>query len=181
MIRLTRVLAAAAAVAALAMPQQAQAVNTLAFSWVIDCNVSGNQYAPLVTMPTGRYVVTVAGACTYGIDDTHSIRVSTCGVSPLPAGPCVDTGASVNGVPGTTCYVGGGIGYVQTCAPPGAYLPGCGGIFTVTVEGQCLNLVPHHVGIVDHTNGGAMFATAVDSFYGDNIGAFVVTAVWTPL
>ena len=182
MSRFTGVLAASAAVLAFSVPQQASAVNSPVFSWVVDCANPGNQYAPVVTtMPTGKYLVTVQGVCSFGFGTTHSLRVSTCGVSPLPAGPCVDTGASVNDIPGATCIVGAGPAHAQTCPAPGAYVPGCGGSFTVTVEGQCL-IGANLTGVVDHTNPFApLYATVVDSGHADNVGAFVVTAVRTPL
>lgn len=121
--RIARFVAPAAAVAALALPQSpAQAVNTLAYSWVVHCNNLQQQPTPLLELPKGTYAVTVEGACTFGVTTTHSVPVSTC-VNPLQSLPCVNTGAQVNNVPGATCYVGVGAAVAQTCSP-GVYTTG---------------------------------------------------------
>ena len=181
MSRITRFAMPALAMAALAFPpSQAHAVNSLAYTWTIDCaNPNATSTGPLVTMASGTYLVTVTGACSYGVDTTHSVPVTTC-VSPVNTLPCLDTGMSVNNVPGYTCVVGGGIAHAATCPTPGAYVSGCGGSFTVVVNEQCLSAVPNQAGLISH-GGGAMTARTIDSGHYNNIGAFVVTAVWTPL
>lgn len=183
--RLPRVLWAAAAVAALAFPPApAQAVNTLAYTFKVDCANPVNTSTADVTLPSGRYLVTVAGACTFSNSaDPASVPVDTC-VHPLESLPCVRTGASVDNVPRAACMVGAGAAYAYPCAGTerGVWQPACGGWFTVLVNHQCLTTVPHHVGVVTH-DGGSMVARVVDStgFHYDNVGVFTVTAVWTPL
>lgn len=178
--RITRSLAAFATVAALAMPAApSHALSSLAITFTVDCaNPNGASTGSLgIDMPSGRYLVTVAGACSF-TKVPGDVPVSTC-LHGLPQ-PCVDTGVYVRGVPGEACIVGVGIRYVQVCQDRGVWDPGCSWWFTVQVDGQCLTTVPHQVGIVNHP-GGPMTAKVLDGPYGDNTGTFVVTAVWTPL
>ena len=184
--RLTRILGTVAAVAALALPATpAQAVNTPAYTFTVDCNrASATSTSELgVTLPSGNYLVTVAGACTFTHQGVATVPVDTC-VHPVSTWgyPCVDTGADVNGVPRDVCVIGVGIVNTEECVgrPRGVYLPFCYGAFTVVVNEQCLTTVTHNVGFVSH-GGGAMTARVLDSVHGDNLGTFTVTAVWTPL
>lgn len=179
--RFVRILAPMAAVAALALPASpARAVNTPVYTFTVDCAVGTASTAGLgVELPSGRYLVTVAGACSYDGDIDRTVPVSTC-LHPLEAYPCVNTGVSVSNVPGEACIVGAGTVYAQTCVDRGVWQPLCDWWFTVKVNDQCLTTVPHQVGIVQH-NGGAMTARVVDGNYADNIGVFTVTAVLTPL
>lgn len=177
--RKIRLFAALLTAATLAVPHPAQAINTLAYSWVVDCaNPSGASTGSLgITLPSGIYLVAVEGACTYGTQTTHTYNVRAC--LPNGANPCVNTGANVTGVPGATCIVGVSGVYHQTCDPNGVWLPGCGWWFTVQVNNQCLS-VQHTSGLISH-GGGAMTARVLDGRYDDNVGQFVVTATWTPL
>ena len=179
--RLTRILGAFAAVAVLALPSSpAQAVNTPVYTFVLDC-ATGSASTGDIWLPSGRYVVTVAGACSFAHGATGTIPVDTC-VNPLTSLPCVSTGANVNGVPSTVCVIGVGIAYEQICNgwSRGVYLPSCYTDLTVVVNEQCLTTVPHTVGVINH-GGGAMTARVADNGHFNNLGAFTVTAVWTPL
>lgn len=180
--RLPRLLAPVAGLAALAFPPApAQAVNTLAYTFTVDCRTGYATTGSLgVTLPSGRYLVTVAGACSFSAGGTGSVPVDTC-VHPLEGLPCAQTGISVNNVPREACIVGLGIAYEQVCQDRGVWLPYCDWWFTVKVNDQCLTTVPHTVGVINH-NGGAMTARVLDgsTLYYDNVGTFTVTAVWTP-
>ena len=182
--RLTRILGTIAAVAALALSAApAQAVNTLAYTFVVNCATGSASTGDLgVTLPSGKYLVTVAGACTFSNGGTPaSVPVDTC-VHPLEGYPCVSTGAAVNSVPRAACIVSAGIAYEQVCNDRGVWQPLCDWWFTVKVNEQCLTTVPHTVGVIDH-GGGAMTARVLDAAGSnwDNTGVFTVTAVWTPL
>lgn len=178
--RITRLLAPVVVAVAMAVPQQARAVNTPVVSFVVDCaNPNGASTGSLgLELPSGRYFVTVAGACTFATNTTHSYPVGTC-VSPVHTLPCVSTGTAVHNVPGATCTIGVGGVYHHTCGPQGVWLPLCGWWYTVQVDGQCLEL-QQQAGFVNHP-GGPMTARVVDGPYADNVGQFVVTAFWTPL
>lgn len=176
--RFSRALYPLVAAAALAMPTQAQSVNTLAVSWVVNCADSNAAAAPLLTLPMGTYVVTAEGACSLSFPQSHTVPVTTC-VSPVNTLPCVDTGIRVNQVPGATCNVSAGAAFASTCTPVG-YVPGPCTVGTIVInESRCLD-IGGVAGVIAH-GGGSMTARMVDTFYGDNAGAFVVTAVWTPL
>ena len=184
--RLTRILGTVAAAAALALPTApAQAVNTPAFTFTVDCETGFASTGSLgVTLPSGNYVVTVAGACSFADRPPASwVPVDTC-IHPLGSLPCVSTGVTVSNVPRAVCMVGVGIVEAQACGDTarGVFQPLCDGYFTVKVDEQCLTTVPHTVGVIYH-GGGAMTARVLDSTgdYWDNTGVFTVTAVWTPL
>lgn len=181
--RVTRILGAVAAVAVLALPSSpVQAVNTPVYTFVVNC-ATGSASTGGITLPSGQYLVTVAGACsfTYDLGATGSVPVDTC-VDPVRSLPCVSTGTAVNNVPAGACVVGVGVAYSRICDgwARGLYVPSCFAGLTVTVNDQCLTTVPHTVGVIDHA-GGAMTAKVLDSGHWNNLGAFTVTAVWTPL
>ena len=170
-----RILMPLTAVAAFAAPVQADAVNVPAITFAVPCTSSSTSTGSLgITLPSGTYAVTVEGACSIGFTSVHSIPLSTC---PVTGPPCVDSGGSVT-LPGATCNVSAGAVAVGTCYATSPHVNGCGHPGTVRVNGQCLAL--QTAGLVTH-GGGPMVAGVVDSNYGDNVGAFVVTAVLTAL
>jgi hypothetical protein len=157
----------------------AHAVSTLAWTFAVNCadanGTNSDDVVPGLTLPAGTYVVAVAGACSVNASGSFTVPAGTpCSVPVAGAVPCV-TGINVNNVPGALCQVGNGTVSVQACAPANVHLNPCGS-HTIAVSGQC---VPLDAGLVTF-GGGVMNATFQDSNYADNVGAFLVTVVWTP-
>jgi hypothetical protein len=179
MSRLFRLLAPLAAVASFALPAGgAHAVSTLTYVFVVPCD-SGATVTPAagITMPSGVYAVTVAGACSFNDDLSRKTNVTEstpCSAPVVGTIPC--EGTTVSNVPLPVCEVTTGSVAVRGCPPASSVQLGdCGGIY-VAVDSVCVDgdaLVRH--------NEGPMGARFVDGNYADNHGAVVVTAVWTPL
>lgn len=159
----------------------AQSLNPQVWTWVVDCADSNgvNTTETLgTTLPSGRYLVTVEGACTHTSPGLRDLNVGTpCTAPTVGPIPCT-TVTTVHNVPGQACaLVTVTTVSAETCIPSVAN-NGC--TFTVIVNGQCL--IAGTAGVVNH--GGpnlGMHAQFADGFYGDNIGFYVVTAVLTAL
>ena len=150
-----RLCGALAALALAFLPtSSAQAVNSLTFTIVVDCDdVDGSSTAePLgVTMPTGWYAVTITGACFMAYPN-----IGTCQLFAF-------------------AYSGGCSGAEATLGDV------CAGPYKVLVDGQCPS--HGGAGLIYHNNPGAVTARVTDcaGCHGDNEGYFVVTATWTTL
>lgn len=175
--RLARVLVPLALAASAVLPSAAtpaNAVQSLAYTFAVPCN-DPSPTPSLVDLPSGRYAVAYVGACTYDIGHTSSVPVNTpCTLPTVGTVPCVST--TVNNVPGVLSQISTGSvdvkGFVPSVAPTD-----CGTDAHVEVDGQC---VPLNAGTIAH-GGGVMTAWFADGAHADNLGAFLVTVVWTPL
>lgn len=158
----------------------APAVQSLTYSWAVPCDDGDGVYSDEalgVTLPSGTYAVTVAGACSIAALSLWNISAGTpCSTSATGPIPCVS--ATVGNVPSELCGTATGPVYTQQC-DQWAIITSVGscGDGTVAVNGTCLTAGT--AGLVTHT-GGAMHARYLDSRYDDNLGAFIVTATWTP-
>lgn len=156
-----------------------EALQTPAFTFVVDCRdpdgVGTNDFG--LDMPNGWYAVTAVGACAPGNSPT-SFNVGTpCSLPVVGSIPCVSPGVTVSNVPGAACWVTVNGVSVQPCpGGNGATLLGCD--LVIVVDNQCL--IAGTAGTIYH-NPGPMRARYADCCHGDNVGFYVVTAVWTPL
>ena len=150
-----RILGVLAGLALAVLPvSSAQAVNSLTFTIVVDCDdADGSSTAePLgVTLPVGWYGVTVTGACFLaypGLDGCHLLGAAY-------TGGCAGSTATLDGV--------------------------CTGRYKVVVDGQCPS--QGGAGLIYHNNSGPITARVVDcaGCHVDNEGYFVVTVTWTAL
>lgn len=178
--RLVRPLLAAAALAASVGAPQAHAVQTLAYTFAVPCMSSGGTWtAPGITMPPGRYVVTVAGACAVNMADTFGTTVpgTPCTAPAVGSIPCTAP-VPVNNLPAPLCRAT----VAATATVEGCYtaarLVTCT-VHYISVDGSCVNGAAE---VINRTGGERpMNVRFVDSNYADNAGAFVVTVAWTPL
>ncbi len=169
--RLRLVLAALAVLFGAASPS-ATAVNTVAFTFAVDCadpdGTSSDDIAP-IQFPTGTYQVTIAGACLYGAFNNYAVSTPCSG--PTGSVPC----ATVNNIPAACMVSTGGVATencgMSTVAHCWAY--------RVEVDGQCLAF--DNAGFINHTAQGPIRARFLDCCHSDNVGVFLVTVVWTPL
>ncbi|HVF04353.1 MAG TPA: hypothetical protein VNA20_05910 [Frankiaceae bacterium] len=174
--RLPRAVVAATALAWSLGAAEASAAQTLAFTFVIPCNTGSMTTPAGITLPSGRYLVTVAGACSVNLTDSFSTTVpgTPCTAPVVGTIPCTSP-VPVNNVPGPLCRVTNGTVTVNGCYGTTTWV-GCGG-HRITINGACVNGPAATVWF----GGGPMTATFNDSNYADNAGAFVVTVAWTPL
>lgn len=164
---------ALAALAASAAPTHA--VQSLAYTFVVDCANPGGTNS-LVGLPNGTYAVTVAGACT--VNGPYSTPVG--GTPCVGALPCLSPITVVNNVPGPTCTVAtGGVEAAGLCGPRAA-LTGCANLY-VAVDGACLGGQAGLRYRAPGAGGTPMNVRFVDSNYADNAGVLLVTVAWTPL
>lgn len=174
MIRYRSVLVALACAAALgAAPSHA--VNSLAFTMVVPCDdpdgVNSDDIAD-VEFPTGAYAVTITGACLYGFKTPVSIGTPCEG----PAGPMPC--AAVDNLP-HFCAVNAAAVETNDCGQSRRLA--CAGWTLMVVDGQCASL--GSAGTIRHDTPGPIRAYFWDTpgWYWDNVGAYVVTLIWTPL
>ncbi len=147
----------------------------MAWEFVLPCDsgatVSTASFG--VDLPSGQYAYTVKGACVIDLSlgRTVSIPVGTpCSLPEVGTIPCAST--TVHNVPFPVCWTVTEGQLVEPCT--GTIAPTC--TMYVAINGACL---PTN-GVVWHP-GGPMTAQFADSNYTDNVGAFTVTVVWTPL
>lgn len=184
--RLARILAPLAVAASVALPQtNANAVNSLAFTFPVLCNdpdgIASDEFVTdVVDLTQGTYAVTVAGLCTTVGNTAPAMAVGTPCNDPVTGAPLPCTGTVVHNAPGTPCHTST-TGVRTDCAngnPPNAMLADCT-VYHVEINGNgCVN----QAGTYFH-GGGTMRVRFVDGGggYFDNIGALLVTVVWTPL
>ena len=153
------------------------AVQTLAWEFVLPCHdgtvVSSG---PVIELPSGTYAYTVKGGCLYGVDQSRSYSTTVgtpCSDPTVGPLPCANT--TLANIPMPACQLLTEGMTADGCARVVQPTP-CG--LSVVINGACVSNTG--VGPLVH-GGGPMTAQFVDSFYDDNIGAFTVTVVWTPL
>jgi hypothetical protein len=165
-------LAASAVVPSAATP--AHAVQSLAYTFAVPCN-NPSPTPSLVDLPSGTYAVAYVGVCSYDINHTSGVPVNTpCTLPTVGTVPCVST--TINNLPGVLSQVTTGSVDVEGFVPRVAQTD-CGTNAHVEVDGQCVRL---NAGTITH-GGGVMTAWFQDLNHADNLGAFLVTVVWTPL
>jgi hypothetical protein len=176
--RFLRVLAPLTIAAGLAIPAPAHALQSLAYTFVVDCANPGGTNS-LVGLPNGTYAVAAVGAC--AVNGSYPYTVGTpCSLPVVGTIPCVPSITTINNFPGQLCTTSiGGVFVSLLCGPlPNAGLTGCANLF-IEIDGVCLGgQAGLHFRAV---GGGPMNVRFHDSLYTDNIGFFVVTVVWTPL
>lgn len=170
--RLARLFALLALGATAVVPQaNAHATQTLAFTFVVPCDAESGATSLGLELPKGWYAVTIAGACSWA-SGTSSVTVATPCDAPV-AGP-VPCKPTIDNVSSRACYWAFG-GLTTRCEVPSG-TAGCG-YYSVQVSTGC---VDGPFGLIEHP-GGTMSAKFNDYGHADNIGAFLVTVVWTPL
>ena len=153
----------------------ASAVSTLTFAFVVLCDdtagTSSSEFG--FDFPTGSYLVTVTGGCLYGATTNYSVSTPCAG----PAGPMPC--ATVNNVP-AVCRLHLGSVSTGDCGTTAQFNCSGGSPYYVELDGRC---VPDGVAVHYHATPGPMTAKFVDCgwCYADNVGAYIVTATWTPL
>jgi hypothetical protein len=177
--RLARLLVPALALlGSVAVAAPAHAVDSLAYTFVVPCASSANVVS-LTGLPSGTYAATIAGDCAINAGSTNTGPITTpCLVAGVTL-PCV-IGPTVANQPGVICHnTTSGVVVSEGCLSQSyVVLNGCASNY-VEVAGQCLTLPTRQAGLVTHP-GGPMSVRFVDTYYGDNLGAFLVTVVWLP-
>jgi len=172
--RPVRLLACLGLAAVAVVPQPAGAVQTLAYTFAVNCADSvGTTTVSGLEFPNGRYAVAVVGACVTNIGSRSSMTVGTpCDLPVVGGVPCTST--TVNNLPWEACDVSTGSAGTRGC---NVVTSRCVEGLDILINGIC---VDGQVAFHDHS-GGPMTVRFSDSRYDDNAGAFLVTVVWTPL
>lgn len=177
--RLVRLLAPLALAANAAFPHtSANAVQTLAFTFPVLCaDPVGFGTGGLLDLPSGSYVVTTVGACST-VGGFYGTSVGTPCNEPVTGTPIPCTSVNVGNIPSGVCNTS--TGDIRTICNPtlGVTQAGCGH-YGIQINGNCVN---GQVATYWH-GGGPMTVRFHDDgcCYGDNVGALLVTVVWTPI
>lgn len=181
--RLTRLLVPLALAASLALPHTgAGAVQTLTFTFAVQCDdpngTASNELAD-ITLPSGTYAYSVAGVCTVG-GLGHSTGTTTPCWPPF-TGPIPCATVTAGNLPHALCNTSTG-GTRTACDPllgvtsaPGVQ-QWCGQ-YSLLIGDDC---IVGQAGAFYH-EGGVMAARVNDVNHADNVGALLVTVVFTPL
>lgn len=179
--RLIGLLAASALVCLPGSAAPANALQSLAYAFVVDCKAPGGTDS-LVGLPNGTYVVTIAGGCSIHDNIGFPVGATPCSVPVVGTVPCLSPITTINNFPGEACGWSTGAVEVNVLCPAGTVpaLVGCGLLY-VAIDGVCLNGQAGLHYRPPSLGGAPMNVRFVDSNYADNDGALLVTVVWTPL
>lgn len=176
------IFAAAVVLTGVVAATPAQAVDTVAYTWVVPCNDPdgvGTDEQGVFFIP-GAYAVTATGACTISDTSVFGFGVTT-PCSALVVGPVPCVGATVSNLPGEACWTSFSVAITRPCDPAGVTVNGPCSAYTIRITAStdtCLNLVPGAAGFVaiNTLTPLSMRAVLTDCCHSDNTGYFVITA-----